>query len=165
MTNTTNNTSKEPMFFEQTWDLVYRHALGDTVSTFFEALRERQLLGRRCATCERVLFPPRGFCDRCHKATGDWVELDTMGTLEMFTIVVEPFRGIAVAPPYVLAYGRPNGADTAAVGFLQGIDLDDIHAAAEQLEVGMPIEIKFIEEPQGRATDIWFQPVSGAPAR
>ena len=148
--------SLEPAFYEQTWDLAYRHALGDTVGTFFAGLKEKRLLGRRCDTCERVLFPPRSFCDRCHEPTGEWVELETSATLEMFTIVTEPFPGMLVDPPYVLAYARPDGADTAAVSYIQGMDLSDVRRAAAELNGIDKVTIRFIENPEGRATDIWF---------
>ena len=146
-----------PAFFEQTWDLSYRHALGATTARFFEQLKARRLFGVRCPQCQRVLFPPRSFCDRCHTATEDWIELEPRGTLEMFTIVTEPFRGAAIEPPYVLAYARPDGADTAAVGYLRGIDLGDVSAAAISLEVGAPVEFVFVDEPEGSATDFWFR--------
>lgn len=146
----------EHLFFEQTWDLSYRHALGDTVSTFFNGLREGRLLGRRCPVCSRVLFPARSFCDRCHRETDDWVEVSRSGTLEMFTIVVEPFQGAPV-PPYVLAYVRPDGADTAAVGFLRGVDLGDVDAAARMLASVERVVVALSPEPAGSALDYWFE--------
>lgn len=149
--------SAEPVFFEQTWDLAYRHALGNTVATFLEGLRERRLLGRRCDSCERVLFPARSFCDRCHEPSGDWAELEPHGTLEMFTIVTEPFPGTLVEPPYILAYVRPDGADTAAVGYLKGLDLSDVRSAAAALATGTRVEVRFRENPEGKMTDFWYE--------
>ncbi|MGH3383884.1 MAG: Zn-ribbon domain-containing OB-fold protein [Nocardioidaceae bacterium] len=158
MTTTTADVSGEPAFFEQTWDLSYRHALGTTVGGFLDGLKKKQLLGRKCPGCTRVLFPARSFCDRCHTATEDWVEVGHRGTLEMFTIVVEPFPGMRVSPPYVLAYALLDGADTAVVGYLKGIDLSDIDAAATSLRTSMPIDVAFTDEPEGQVTDFWFEP-------
>jgi uncharacterized OB-fold protein len=149
--------SNEPVFFEQTWDLSYRHALGETVGGFLEALRERRLLGRRCPSCQRVLFPARSFCDRCHVATDEWVEVGQRGTLEMFTIVYEPFPGMRVKPPYVLAYVLLEGADTAAVGYVKGLDLNDVTKASQMLSTGTPVEVKFTDQPEGQVTDFWFE--------
>ena len=118
----------EPAFFEQTWDLSYRHALGMTVGGFLAGLRDKRLLGRRCPECQRVLFPARSFCDRDHVETTDWVEVGHHGVLEMFTIVYEPFPGMRVPPPYVLAYALLAGADTAVVGYVKGLDLSDVSA-------------------------------------
>lgn len=147
----------EPAFFEQTWDLAYKHALGKTVGGFLEGLKSRKLLGRRCPRCQRVLFPARSFCDRCHVETDEWVEVAPQGRLEMFTIVCEPFKGMGVEPPYVLAYALLDGADTAVVGYLKGIDLSDVGKAAESLGTGTPLQVRFRDEPAGMVTDFWFE--------
>ena len=154
---TTVNEITEPVFFEQVWDLSYRHALGATVGTFLEGLKDRRLLGRRCPECRRVLFPARSFCDRDHVATDEWVEVGHHGTLEMFTIVYEPFPGMLVTPPYVLAYALLEGADTATVGYIKGLELSDAGAAARSLTTGTRLAVRFADEPQGRITDFWFE--------
>ncbi len=153
--------SAEPVFFEQTWDLSYRHALGSTVGAFLEGLRSKKLLGRRCPQCSRVLFPARSFCDRDHVATDEWVEVGHRGTLEMFTIVYEPFPGMRVAPPYVLAYALLEGADTAVVGYVKGLDLSDVQVASKALTTGTPVDVRFTDQPEGQVTDFWFE-VRGA---
>lgn len=151
----------EPVFFEQTWDLSYRHALGTTVGGFLAGLRDKRLLGRRCPVCQRVLFPARSFCDRDHVDTTDWVEVGHHGVLEMFTIVYEPFPGMRVAPPYVLAYARLDGADTAVVGYLKGLDLSNVTQAAARLTTGAPVRVTFADDPQGEITDFWFEQADG----
>ncbi len=149
--------SAEPVFFEQTWDLSYRHALGSTVGAFLEGLRSKKLLGRRCPQCSRVLFPARSFCDRDHVVTDEWVEVGHRGTLEMFTIVYEPFPGMRVAPPYVLAYALLEGADTAVVGYVKGLDLSDVQVASKALMTGTPVDVRFTDQPEGQVTDFWFE--------
>lgn len=158
----TTNETTAPAFFEQTWDLSYRHALGATVGGFLEGLKSRKLLGRKCPQCGRVLFPARSFCDRCHVETTDWVEVGSSGRLEMFTIVYEPFPGMLVAPPYVLAYALLDGADTAAIGYVKGLDLTDVTVASKILEVGTPLDVRFVEQPEGKVTDFWYE-VSSPP--
>lgn len=147
----------EPAFFEQTWDLSYRHALGTTVGGFLGGLRERRLLGRRCPGCERVLFPARSFCDRCHTATTDWVEVGHRGRLEMFTIVYEDFPGMQVKAPYVLAYALLEGADTAVVGYVKGVELDQLAEATKRLHTGAGVDVRFTGKPKGEVTDFWFE--------
>lgn len=151
-------TTGEPAFFEQTWDLSYRHALGTTVGGFLEGLKRKELLGRRCPRCARVLFPARSFCDRCHTATEEWVVVGHRGTLEMFTIVYEPFPGMRVEPPYVLAYALLDSADTAVVGYLKGIDLSEVDVASQAIRTGMAIDVRFSDHPEGQVTDFWFEP-------
>jgi uncharacterized OB-fold protein len=146
-----------PAFFEQTWDLSYRHALGATVGRFLAGLKERRLLGRRCPQCERVLFPARSFCDRCHEETTEWVEVGHTGRLEMFTIVYEPFPGMLVEPPYVLAYALLDGADTAVAGYVKGLDLTDVAVASQLITTGTPVDVIFADRPEGKVTDFWFE--------
>jgi hypothetical protein len=145
-----------PRFYEQTWDLSYRHALGGTTSRFLGALAEGKILGRRCPACGRVLVPARSFCDRDHCDTADWVEVGTRGVIEMFTVVYEPFRNLP-APPYALAYVTLEGADTALVGYVRGLDLTDQDKAVRALAIGTPVVVKFSDEPRGTAADYWFE--------
>ncbi|MFB7224593.1 Zn-ribbon domain-containing OB-fold protein [Streptomyces sp. NPDC056227] len=149
-------TTDGPKFYEQTWDLSYKHALGETTSKFLGALTEGKILGRRCPSCERVLVPAKSFCDRDHTSTTDWVEVANIGAIEMFTIVYEPFRNLP-APPYALAYVTLDGADTALVGYVRGIDLSDKERAIEALAIGTRVAVKFADEPTGTAADYWFE--------
>lgn len=156
-----------PLFYEQTWDLRYRHALGETTSRFLAGLTQHRLFGRHCPSCERVLVPARSFCDRCHVTTGDWVEVANEGRIEMFTIVYEPFKGLP-EPPYALAYATPDGADTALVGYVRGVDLSDQDAAVKALAIGQRVTVKFSDDPAGTAADYWFElddPASAGGAR
>lgn len=148
-------TTNAPAFYEQTWDLSYRHALGETTGRFLEGLRETRLLGRRCDGCERVLVPPRGYCDRCYRPTSDWVDVGPGGRIEMFTIVYEPFKGLP-EPPYALVYVTPDGADTALVGYVKGQDLRDTEAAVHALKIGNRVTTCFADVPTGTVADYWF---------
>lgn len=145
-----------PGFYEQTWDLSYRHALGDTTSRFLEALTESKILGRRTED-GRVLVPPRSFDDRTHTATGAWVEVANHGVIEMSTVVYEPFRGLP-DPPYCIAYVLLDGADTALVGLVKGVDLTDQSTAIPAVAIGTRVVVKFSDAPTGTAADYWFEP-------
>ncbi|MET7640637.1 OB-fold domain-containing protein [Streptomyces sp. NPDC005438] len=147
----------EPRFYEQTWDLSYRHALGETTSRFLAGLAEGRVQGRRCPVCARVLVPARSFCDRDHVATEEWVDVANEGVVEMFTVVYEPFRNLP-EPPYALAYVTLRGASTALVGYVRGLDLSDQAEAVRALAVGTPVVVRFAEEPTGTAADYWFEP-------
>src|ERR1700736_3325447 len=109
-------------FYEQTWDLSYRHALGETAGRFLQGVQDGKLLGRRCPGCDRVLVPARSFCDRCMRSRVDWCEVGPAGRIEMFTIVYEPFKGLP-EPPYALAYVTLDGGSTALVGYVNGLDV------------------------------------------
>ncbi len=123
---------------------------------FLRSLRDDgRILGIGCPQCKRVLVPPRAMCDRDFCATEGMVELPLAGTLELFTIMYLAVAGLP-EPPYVLAYVKPDGADTALPGVLTGIDLADQAAALKRLRIGSRVEIVIGAERQGRITDLTF---------
>ncbi len=153
--------AEEILRIEEHWDITYQHAAGAVVSHFYRELRDyARLLGRRCPECRRVLMPPRAFCDRCFVATTEWVEVGSRGTLEAFTIVAQAFKGLP-DPPYALGYATLEGADTAILNYLRGLDLTAILAAAKRLRVGLPVIVQFALHRTGRITDFWFEPAEG----
>lgn len=150
-----------PRFHEQTWDLSYRHALGETTSRFLDGLAEGRIWGRRDPATGRVLVPPRSYSDRDHMATTEWVQVANEGVIEMFTVVYEPFRNLP-APPYALAYARLDGADTALVGYVRGLDLTDQQAAVKALAIGNRVVVRFSDNPTGTVADYWFELADGS---
>lgn len=142
---------------EQHWNLTYHHAMGETVSHFFDVLKEKgELHGRRCPTCQRVLLPARSFCDRCFVSTTDWVRCGTTGTLEAFTIVNENFAG-SPKSPYCFGFVLLEGASTAVLNFVDGVNLDDVDSAASSLHIGMPVKLVVKSERSGSMRDFRFE--------
>ena len=148
----------QPRFYAQTWDLSYRHALGSTVGVFLDGIAEGRVRGRACPSCARVLVPPRSYCDRCSVETTDWVDVANEGVIEMMTIVYEGFKGLP-DPPYAIAYVTLDGASTALLGYVRGVELSDVAAATAALAIGTRLRVQFAAEPQGQVTDYWFEPV------
>lgn len=147
----------EPWIVEQQWNITYNHAADAAGAKFFRALRdEGRLLGTRCPKCERVLVPPRSFCDRDFCEVDEWVEVGTEGTIELFTIFYHRINGLP-DPPYAIAYVRPDRADTALVNFLEGVDLEDLQVALTKIAIGKRVRIQFRPERQGRMTDFYFE--------
>ena len=155
VTNHEEDSKVAPAFYEQTWDLKYRHSLGETTSRFLQGLTQGKILGRR-AIDGRVLVPARSYDDQTHTSTGEWVEVANEGTIEMFTVVYEAFRGLP-SPPYALAYVLLDGADTALVGSVKGLNLNDREKAIRALAIGTRTVVCFSETPSGTAADYWFE--------
>lgn len=138
------------------WNFDYTYFAGEAASRFFAELKgSRRIMGATCPSCKRVLVPARSFCDACFQRTTDWVEVGPEGTLETFTIITAAFPGLP-EPPIVMAYVTLDGADTALVNLVLGLDLSDIEAAAARLQEQPRIRVAFIDEPQGRITDFAF---------
>jgi uncharacterized protein len=150
-------TATQPWIVEQRWDLTYSHTADAVAARFLATLRdEGRLVGIRCPECERVLAPPRPICDRDFCRTEGFVDLAMTGTLELFTIVYLAIEGLP-EPPYVLAYVRPDGADTAIPGRVDGLDLSETGRVPEELRIGAQIDIEVKDERVGRITDLFFR--------
>jgi uncharacterized OB-fold protein len=141
----------------ETWNITYRHALGETASWFYVQLRDHaKLYGRRCPQSNRVLVPPRAFSDQTLEPTAEWVEVGPHGVIETFTIVYEPFNNLP-DPPYAFGYVLLDHADTALGGFFKGLDLSDPTRAAAQLALGTRVVARFAAERKGDMSDLWFE--------
>jgi uncharacterized OB-fold protein len=142
---------------QETWNITYDHALGETASYFFTQIRDNaKIFGRRDAKSGRVLVPPRAFSDQTLEPTKEWVEVGPGGQIEAFTIVYEAFRGLP-DPPYAFGYVMLDGADTAIGGIFKGIDLKDPAAAAKRLAIGTRVMTEFAEKRKGEVLDFWFE--------
>ena len=152
-----NQTDEAPRFYKQTWDLEYKHAVGETTGRFLQGLAQGEIWGRRTQD-GRVLVPPRSFDDQTMTRTEDWVKVGLTGTVEMSTVVYEAFKGLP-DPPYAIAYVLLEGADTALVGYVRGVELGEQSSAVEAVKIGTPMRVAFSEDPQGTAADYWFEPI------
>lgn len=152
----TVSTTTAPRFFEQTWDLEYRHAVGDTTGRFLQGLAEGEIWGIKTQD-GRVIVPPRSFDDATMTRATEWVKVGLTGTVEMSTVVYEPFKGLP-APPYAIGYVLLEGADTALVGYIRGVELADQAKAIEAIKIGTRVKVVFADEPTGTAADYWFEP-------
>jgi uncharacterized protein len=143
------------------WEFEYEYFAGETASRFFAELRERRrIMGTVCESCARTLVPARSFCDACFVPTSGWREVGRHGVLETFTILATAFPGLP-EPPLVIAYVTLEGADTAILNHVTGLDLTDLDAAAEILMRRPAVEVAFVPEPQGRITDFHFTLAEG----
>jgi uncharacterized OB-fold protein len=145
----------EPLVIDGHWDFHYRYFAGEAASTFFAGLREGRILGAECPGCHRVLVPARSFCDACFVDTGDWREVGPGGILEAFTILTSKHYGLP-EPPVVIGYVTLEGANTALLNFVRGVDLTDLEAAAAGLLRRPPVAVRFSDAPKGRITDFHF---------
>jgi uncharacterized OB-fold protein len=142
------------------WHIPYQYSVGESAAAFFEALKERRILGTRCASCGRVAVPPKSFCEFCFARSDELVEVGQSGVIEAVTVVTAPFAG-SPPVPYCVAYVRLDGATSSIANYVLGADLSDTDQLPAQVQIGAPVRVVFADEPKGRVTDFWFEPAGG----
>lgn len=60
--------------------------LEKVVQTYYEALEEGKILGRKCPKCKNVEFPPVYACNACGSYETEWVELSGKATLHSIVL-------------------------------------------------------------------------------
>lgn len=150
----------EPVL-EQKYELQldYQHSYGPYYGMLFDGLAtSRRIQGVRCLSCERVLVPPREYCDACFVRTGEWVDVADTGTIKAFSIIHLEFVGQVREPPYVYAEIVLDGSATRLIHTIGGIDVEE---AKERLRIGTKVRAVWKEgEPVGTLEDIdHFEPV------
>jgi uncharacterized OB-fold protein len=139
------------------WRIPYNYTIGDSATSFFEALRDRRILGCKCASCARVAVPPKSFCEHCFLPVTELVEVGQQGVIEAVTVVTAPFAG-SPPVPYAVAYVRLEGATSSIANYVHGADLSDLTTLPAALKIGSEVRVVFGDEPAGRVTDFWFEP-------
>jgi uncharacterized protein len=143
------------------WNFDYTYFAGETASRFFAELRDnKRILGRRCPSCQRLVIPARSYCDACYVEMGDWEPVGETGTIEAFTILTRAFPGLP-EPPLVIAFVTLDGADSAVLNFVEGVNLDDQDAAGAYLFDNDRVRVVFSEKREGRITDFHFESILG----
>ena len=64
----------------------YAWDAGVAIGRFLDGLRDGTIWGRECRNCERVLVPPRMFCERCFRGTDAWKQVENTGVVQTFSI-------------------------------------------------------------------------------
>ncbi len=137
-------------------DAKYSWAAGKAMSRFLEELKNGKLIAKKCDNCERILFPPRMFCEECFVETGDWVYIEDTGTIETFSISYLSLTAERIKDPILVGVISIDGASE-KMGIMHYFDEVD----PKKLRIGMKVKAvwKPPEERTGSVLDIkYFKP-------
>jgi acetyl-CoA C-acetyltransferase len=139
---------------DHTVDARYEWDAGVAVARFLDGLRQARILARECRGCGRVLIPPRMFCERCFRGTDAWVDAQSTGIVETFSICYVAWDMSPLAEPQLPAVIAIDGSDGGFLHLLGEITPDDVH-------VGLAVEALWRPESErtGSILDIaYFRP-------
>ncbi|UCH04671.1 MAG: Zn-ribbon domain-containing OB-fold protein [Candidatus Thorarchaeota archaeon] len=128
----------------------YIYTPGVAGDKFFKALRdEGKLLATSCETCKITYLPPRMYCERCFSELDKWIEAESSGVVDSFTLVHEDRDGKKLPEPVLVAFIRIDNTDGGLIHKLGGVDLD-------AAKIGMTVKavLKDKSKRTGGLTDI-----------
>lgn len=139
--------------------LSYAWDTGETIGRYLEELKNGRLIARRCAGCQRVMIPPRSFCERCFRPTDEWVYLQHTGTVNTFSLCYVSWDVRRLKRPEIPAVIEIDGASS-GMGILHLLKA----AAPKDVRVGM--RVKAVWKPRservGSVADIaYWEPAKG----
>lgn len=134
----------------------YAWSTGPAMARFLEGLKNGHIIGRSCRRCERILVPPRMFCEKCFGPTHCWIYLKDTGTVETFSESYLDTDAKRIEEPLYVGVIAIDGASKHH-GFMHYFD----EVNPEKLEIGTPVEAVWKPENKrvGAITDIqYFRP-------
>ncbi len=118
----------------------YRYTPGAAQSQFLRGMKEGHFQGRRCPSCQKVYFPPRGGCSMCGVEFAEAVDIADTGTVATYTVVNVNFANRAIELPYVAAEVVFDGADITTSVLLRGVEVDQVRQGMRVKAVWLPKE-------------------------
>ncbi len=138
----------------------YSWAAGVAISRFLSELKEARVIARKCDQCERVLVPPRMYCEQCYRPTDSWVYVKDTGTVNTYSISYVGTDARRLKSSLLVVVVDLEGASP-GMGILHVLG----EVEPSNISIGMRVQAvwKPPEERQGAITDIrYFKPFEGA---
>ena len=130
---------------------------GEAMSRFLAELQEGRLIARTCSGCDRVLFPPRMFCEECYRPTDTWVYVRDSGTIETYSISYLDTDARRIKEPILVGVISVDGASP-KMGLMHYFG----EMTPEEIRIGMKVKAKWKppEKRVGSVLDIeYFRPL------
>jgi uncharacterized OB-fold protein len=146
------------------WDpnLEYAWDNGPAIGRYLAEFKQGRIIGKRCRKCDRIMLPPRMFCELCWRPSDEWVFVKDTGTVNTFCISHVDWKAgrLDIAGgvrPFTPAVIEIDGAG-AGMGILHHLNEVDPH----DIFIGMRVQAvwKPVEEREGSVADIlYFKPL------
>ena len=122
-----------PMHLDVLSEFPYKHSTGETIGRFLAGLKEQQQIWGQRTAGQGVVVPPLGYSEVDGSAGGEWVAVQSTGTVIAVARVHHPLARLhPFTTPFAFVLVRLDGADTAMAHVVK----DDL----ERLHVGSRVE-------------------------
>lgn len=129
-------------------EVEYHWSAGVAGSRFFTELRDSgRIMGAKCPQCERVLVPPRIFCEECFVDTDEWVEVSKQGEVLTYAESYFGLQGQRLEEPWYIGIVKLDGADG---GLFHRLVAEN----GAQIAIGGRVEAVLAEDRKGHILDI-----------
>lgn len=145
------------LFVEKRPQMRYAWDSGIAVARYLRELKNGRLIGRRCRRCQRVVVPPRMFCEECFRPTDEWVYLEDTGTVNTYSVSYIRWDASRVREPSIPAVIEIDGASP-GMGILHMLG----EVRPDDVKVGMKVQAvwKPARQRVGSVLDIrYFRPL------
>ncbi|MFX1474080.1 MAG: Zn-ribbon domain-containing OB-fold protein [Promethearchaeota archaeon] len=149
--------SGKVLTFKWSPNVKYAWTAGIAYGRFLEELKNGKIIGRRCRECERILVPPRMFCEQCFRPTDEWVYVKDTGRINTFSLSYLDADARRIKTPIPVAVIDIDGASP-GIGILHKLGNVD----PEKVYIGMRVRAvwKPATQREGSVTDIkYWEPI------
>jgi uncharacterized OB-fold protein len=130
-----------PMHWRGDMQADYFYPSGIAGDKFFKHIMENDtFLATKCSTCNKVLFPPRLYCEDCFEEIpySDWIEVPSTGTVKLYTVATLNAHGKKLEKPKVVAFIDIDKTDGALLGIINTNDFNKDFLGAKVKAVFKP---------------------------
>jgi uncharacterized OB-fold protein len=114
----------------------FRYTAGIAGEKFLREIKDNaKLIAARCPRCQLNYVPPRIYCERCLTRLEEYIPVESMGTVESFTICTRDSEGRPLPEPTNIALVRFASAHGGLV-----------HRTNEKVSVGDKVRPVFREK-------------------
>lgn len=136
---------------------------GIGIGKYLAGLKDGIILGAVCATCNKIVVPPRTVCEWCFNPMDEYVPLQDTGTVNTFSLCYVTWDVKRIEVPELPAVIQLDGASTLGSSPIMGGIMHKLgEVDPQEIHIGMRVKAvwKPPEERQGAVTDIlYFKPL------
>ncbi len=142
----------------------YAWDTGVGIGAYLAGLKRGVILGSYCATCRKVVVPPRTVCEWCFKPMDEFVPVMDTGTVNTFSLCYVTWDVKRITEPELPAVIMLDGAsELSETSTIMGGIMHKLGEVDPQaIKIGMRVQAvwKPEEEREGAITDIlYFKPI------